>query len=248
MFPLVTADGARLHGTLRGSGTTWVVLAHGFGGSTRRPSLVRVAAALAPVATVLSYDARGHGRSTGRTTLGLREALDVDAAVAAARAAGAERVVTVGFSMGGAAVLRQAGLRGLPVAGHRLDAPPDAVVSISATSGWTGSTRAVRRLEHLVLTRPGRLACRVALRTRVASGFDRGEPAPVDVVGRVAPLPLLLVHGTADHYFPVEAAHALAAAAPQAGLWVEDGMAHAEDGASPALLARLADHVASVCR
>ena len=80
---LRTADGERLATVLlAGPGDTCVVLAHGFSGSTATPALRRVAEGLARHASVLAYDARGHGSSTGRTTLGDREVLDVVARVA----------------------------------------------------------------------------------------------------------------------------------------------------------------------
>ena len=51
---------------------------------------------------------RGHGGSCGGTTFGGDgELRDLDAAVRAARADGADAVVTVGFSMGGGVALRQ---------------------------------------------------------------------------------------------------------------------------------------------
>lgn len=246
---LSTVDGVRLAARVLPGGSTWVVLAHGFGVRAARPSVQRAAAALAAAgSTVLVYDARGHGGSTGTSTLGVREALDVDAAVRTARERGAAQVVTVGFSMGGTAVLRHAGLQGREVGGEALACPPDAVVAVSTTSTWDGETAAVRRLRRMVLTRSGRLACRALLGARVAPGFDGAAPAPLDVVGALD-RPLLLVHGTADHYFGLEHAHALhARAGSGAELWVEPGFGHAEDAASPDLLARLAAHLPSLLR
>ena len=75
---------------------------------------------------------------------------DVDAAVGAARADGADAVVTVGLSMGGGAALRQAAL-----GRHR----PDAVVSVSAVSRWyVRDTRPMRRVHWLLETTAGRTA------------------------------------------------------------------------------------------
>jgi dienelactone hydrolase len=72
---------------------------------------------------------------------------DVDAAVRAARADGAHAVVTVGLSMGGGAVLRQAAL-----GRHR----PDAAVSVSAVSRWyVRDTRPVQRVHWLLETTGG---------------------------------------------------------------------------------------------
>ena len=243
-----TADGERLVSLrLPGPGSTCVVLAHGFSGSTTRPPLLRVARALAAHATVLAYDARGHGASTGRTTLGDREVLDVDAAVALARAEGYDRVVTCGFSIGGATVIRHAALRGQVVGGHRLASPPDAVVSVSATARWhVRDTAAMRRLHRIVETRAGRLFAARVMGTRISgAGWDPLPASPLECVAAVAPLPLLLVHGDRDGYFPVSHARELAAAAGEpVELWLEEGFAHAEQGASDELLDRLGARLA----
>ena len=69
---LRTADGEVLAASLvPGAGSTCVVLAHGFSGSSAKPAVRRIAAGLARHASVLAYDARGHGRSTGRVGAGL---------------------------------------------------------------------------------------------------------------------------------------------------------------------------------
>jgi pimeloyl-ACP methyl ester carboxylesterase len=236
--PLVlrTADGERLSGVVLPGGPEWVVLAHGFSGSTSVPALRRVAERLSAYATVLLYDARGHGRSTGRTTLGDREVLDVDAAVGHARAAGARRVATVGFSMGAAAVVRHAA----QVAGYGLAHRPDAVVAVSGTSDWSTRDTALaplRRLHLLVETRAGRLVTRLVLRTRVdPRGWQVRPLAPLDCAGQVG-VPLLVVHGEQDGYLGTEHARALAERAG-AELWVEP-FGHAEVAIPPELVDRV---------
>lgn len=249
---LHTADGQRLSATLLpGPGSTCVVLVPGFSGSWAKPQTRRVAAALAASASVLAYDPRGHGASTGLTTLGEREVLDVDIAVRAARDQGYECVVTCGFSMGGAAVIRQAALRGEWVAGHRLDSPPDAVAVVSSTATWSiraAATPAMLRLHWLAETWPGRLVAARLLHTRIAyNGPLDDAGAPVRLVGRVAPLPLLVVHGDRDHYLRPDHARALAEAAGKpVELWLEPGFGHAETGASAGLLDRLAGRLATL--
>ncbi len=242
---LRTADGVVLHAEeFAGPGPDAVVLAHGFGGSTARAPLRRVAAALARRVPVLAYDARGHGRSTGRSTLGDREVLDVDAAVGEARRRGARRVATVGFSMGAAAVVRHAA----GVAAHgRLAERPDAVVVVSGTGPWSTratATRSMLRLHRLVESAPGRLVARAALGARVdPRGWPVPPESPLDCVARVD-APLLVVHGERDGYLAVGHARQLAAASG-APLWVED-FGHAEVAVPDALLDRLADHLAAV--
>jgi fermentation-respiration switch protein FrsA (DUF1100 family) len=65
--------------------------------------------------------------------------------------------------------------------------------------------------------------------------------SPVDVVGRIAPTPLLIVHGDLDPYFPLRHPRLLAEAAPTADVWIEGGMGHAESAMTPELTDRIAD-------
>jgi fermentation-respiration switch protein FrsA (DUF1100 family) len=68
--------------------------------------------------------------------------------------------------------------------------------------------------------------------------------APVEVAGRISPIPLLVVHGDRDHYFPVEHPEAIFAAAREPKeLWLLEGFAHAESGATPELLDRIGAHL-----
>jgi pimeloyl-ACP methyl ester carboxylesterase len=184
---------------------------------------------------VVAFDFRGHGRSGGQCTAGAAEILDVRAAVAEARRRGATTVVTVGFSMGGAVVLRHAADQGPP---DRVDA----AVSVSAPSRWfIRDTEPMRRVHWLCETISGRLAARVVLNTRLVRAWDAVPPTPIEVVHRIAGTPLLLVHGDADRYFGLEHPRALAAAAgPDTDLWVIDGMGHAESAVTPEVLDRIA--------
>lgn len=247
---LTTADGERLHALhLPGAPELAVVLAHGFSGHTAKPDVRRIAVHLGRTVGVLAYDARGHGASSGRSTLGDLEVLDVDAAVAAARQLGYARVVTCGWSMGGATVVRHAALRGQEVAGYLLQSPPDAVVSVSTTSRWfVKDTRPMQLLHLGVETRLGRAVVRRFMGTRVSDGgWDPVPLSPVECVAAVAPLPLLLIHGDQDAFFTVEHPHALlAAAGDPAELWLEKGFGHAEVAATPELLDRLAAAISTL--
>jgi pimeloyl-ACP methyl ester carboxylesterase len=213
-----------------------VVVAHGFTGSLDKPTLRAVVDALARHAGVVAFDFRGHGRSSGHSTLGDREILDLDAAVQHARSLGYAKVVTCGWSMGGSVVLRHAALI----------RDVDAVVSVSAVSRWFyRDTKPMRRVHWAVETRLGRLIARHGFKTRIsAAGWPEVPESPVEVVGRIAPIPLLLVHGDADHYFPVEHPHALydAAGEPKE-LWLLEGFGHAENAATPELLDRIGRHL-----
>ncbi|MFF9218082.1 alpha/beta hydrolase family protein [Streptomyces viridosporus] len=253
---LRTADGVRIDSvydpgnTVRGiprepSRDPVFVVAHGFTGSADRPHVRRAARAFARYGAVVTFSFRGHGASGGWSTVGDREVLDLAAAVAWARERGHARVVTVGFSMGGSVVLRHAALG---------DAGADAVVSVSAPARWFYRGTAPMRRLHWLVTRPsGRLVGRYGLRTRIhrrlgapparrAWGRDPVPLSPVEAVPRIAPTPLLIVHGDSDAYFPLDHPRMLAAAAGEHGeLWIEPGMGHAENAAPEGLLHRIGD-------
>lgn len=220
------------------SGDLVFVVAHGFTGDADRPHVRRVARVLARYGGVVTFSFRGHGASGGRSTVGDREVLDLAAVVEWARGLGYARVATVGFSMGGSVVLRHA-------ASSR-DAGVGAVVSVSAPARWFYRGTAPMRRLHWLVTRPsGRLVGRYGLRTRIHHRqWDPVPLSPVEAVPRIAPTPLLIVHGDRDGYFPLDHPRMLAAAAGEHGeLWVEAGMGHAENAAPEALLGRIADWV-----
>ena len=209
------------------------VLAHGFTGSVSRAPFLRVCGWLSRFGEVRALDFRGHGGSGGgSSTGGDPEVRDVDAAVVAARADGAGAVVTVGLSMGGEAVLRQAAL-----GRHR----PDAVVSISAVSRWyVRDTRPMQRVHWLLETTAGRRLGARLVRLRLDDPWLVVPPSPLQVVSAIAPTPLLLVHGDRDEYFPLEHFRTLAqAAGPGATAWVVPGFGHAESGATAPLVERI---------
>ena len=232
---LFTQDGVRIDaGHSPGDTGLCIVVAHGFTCSWRQPILRRITSALNSHGGVIGLDLRGHGRSGGHSTVGDREILDVDAAVAAARRRGYERVVVTGFSLGGAVAVRHAALHG----------GIDAVVSVSAPARWYyRETVPMRRVHWVIERRMGRLAVRLARGTRVASrGWNPEPEAPYVVAPRIAPVPLLIVHGDADPFLPLEHAHQLyGAARDPRELWIEPGFGHAEVAATPDLIKRIGE-------
>jgi pimeloyl-ACP methyl ester carboxylesterase len=230
---LVTTDGVAIDAVhLAGDQDLAIVLAHGFTLHWQRPSVWKVATALNRAAGVITFDFRGHGRSGGTSTLGDKEIHDVEVAVGYARELGYQRVATVGFSMGASVVLRHAALIG----------GTDAVVSVSGPGRWYyRGTRSMRKVHWAVEHRLGRLVASTLLHTKISSGrWDPVPMPPAEAAARIAPVPLLIVHGDVDGYFPVDHAEQLYAAAREPKeLWIESGFGHAESAASPALLERI---------
>jgi pimeloyl-ACP methyl ester carboxylesterase len=235
---LVTDDGVAIDAVhLAGQDDLAIVLAHGFTLHWQHGAVWKVATRLnrsGGGTGVITFDFRGHGRSGGMSTLGDKEINDVDIALRYARELGYQRVATVGFSMGGSIVLRHAALIG----------GADAVVSVSSPGRWYfRGTRPMRKVHWAVEHRLGRLVTRTLLQTRISSGrWDPVPMPPADAAARVAPTPLLIVHGDQDGYFPVDHAEQLYQAAHEPKeLWIVPGFGHAESGAieMPALLDRL---------
>ncbi|MCW2675152.1 MAG: Alpha/beta hydrolase family protein [Modestobacter sp.] len=208
------------------------VLAHGFTNSVGRAPSTRLVGWLRRFGEVRALDFRGHGSSGGGCSAVGGDPEVRDAAVAAARADGADAIVTVGLSMGGGVALRQAA-----VGVHR----PDAVVGVSAVSRWyVRDTRPMRRVHWLLETTAGRRLGATALGLRLDVPWTTVPPAPVQLVGRIAPTPLLLVHGDRDAYFPLQHFRTLAqAAGPAATVWTVPGMGHAESGMTAPLAERI---------
>jgi pimeloyl-ACP methyl ester carboxylesterase len=230
---LVTSDGVPIDAAhLPGDTDLAVVLAHGFTLSWQRPAIWRVATRLNKVGGVVIFDFRGHGRSGGLSTMGDREIKDLDVAVAYARELGYRRIVTVGFSMGASIAVRHAGLIG----------GVDAVVSVSGPGRWYyRGTKPMRRVHWAVERRMGRLVTRTWLNTRVSPvRWDPDPLPPNEAAARIAPVPLLIVHGDEDLYFPPDHAQQLYDAAREPKeLWIVPGFGHAETGMNAALLDRI---------
>ncbi|MBA2475955.1 MAG: alpha/beta fold hydrolase [Actinobacteria bacterium] len=162
---LRAADGARLRGLLLGSGKLGIVLGHQVGSSSCEWYEQGKTFAAAGY-RVLAIDFRGFGSSPVPARLPT-QALDSDVAGAAAelRRRGARRVVAIGSSLGGTAVVVAAASRA-----SRLDG----VVSLSAPAAYYGldALRAAKRL-----TVPARF---------LAARLDGNFPADARALGRAA--------------------------------------------------------------
>jgi uncharacterized protein len=231
---IVAADGVALEGSLftRGPGAGpgargTVLVTHGSGGS--RDHATPYAAFLLDAGfDVLAPDARGHGRSGGLATYGVREADDVRrwAAWIRRRSPGG-CVYALGSSMGGAHVLlaEAAAPTFCAIASDAafatfLDAGLDRVsrqLRLGGAGRWLGRPAAYAGIGYV----------------RLRYGVNLLDADPVDAAARIG-VPLLLIHGADDQQTPVYHAQALAAARPAARLWIVPGAGHtASWGAEP---------------
>jgi pimeloyl-ACP methyl ester carboxylesterase len=234
-FVLRTEDDVSIHGTRlgdHGSTSPALVLAHGLMGWHRKPRFARLAEQLSEWFAVYPFDHRGHGASEGVSDFGGAEIADVEEVVRLARGDGHRQVVTVGTSMGGISVIRHAALLG----------GVDAVVAISSLAYWAwhggAHPKARRDFHQRVDTPAGRAALR-AWGVRLPETWVESE-SPEEVVGKIAPVPVAIVHGRNDHLFSEDHARRLFSAAGEPKrLLLGDHFGHAEDGLSPGFGRRL---------
>ncbi len=234
-FRVRTDDGVHIRGSRLGDGDPArpaLLLAHGMIGWHRKPKFAVFAEQLTPWFTVFAMDMRGHGESGGVCDFGGDEVRDIEAVHRLARDEGHAIAVSCGTSMGGIASIRHGALIG----------GTDAVVGISSLAYWDWHGDAHPRALRNVQSRIGTPAGRAALRAFGVRMPDRWDPpeSPEEVIGKIAPTPVVIVHGADDTLFPPSHARKLYVAAGEPKrLLIGEGFGHAEDGLTPAFAHKL---------
>jgi uncharacterized protein len=232
------ADGTRLHGwflpadtnVVRGE-TCTVLFLHG--------NAENISTHIASVAwlpgkgyNVLLFDYRGYGGSAGEPSLpGLH--LDAEAALAAVFAMAEvdpDRIVVFGQSLGGdIAITALAG----SAYRHRIRA----LVIEGAFSSYRGIAR--EKLAGLWLTWP--------LQWPLSLTMDN-QYKPLEAIGRISPVPVLVIHGLVDRVVSPHHAEALYAAAGEPKeLWLVPGADHIQALRHPDIQQRLLGYLALHC-
>jgi fermentation-respiration switch protein FrsA (DUF1100 family) len=190
-----------------------VVLLHGAGGD--RASLLFEAQALARRGFgVLTFDSAGHGNSEGRIGWSKLEVSSVGAALdwlVQQKDLDPARLGALGFSLGGY-VLAQA-------------AASDMRIKAIVLAGTPSDPVAQVRWDHRQWSWLGQLPALWALRR---GGMDLDVRA-LDMMGKLAPRPVLVIGGAQDQLVPVAMAHELyAAAAEPKELHIIEGAGHTD--------------------
>ncbi len=200
------------HGRARGV----AVLCHGY--VANRCEVLGVALELHRLGfSCLLFDFRAHGESGGRTTtIGAQEVQDALGAVDFV-ARFSLPVLLFGSSMGGAVSI-MAAARDQRVGAVITDSAY-ARLAQAADSWWEAGFGPVLGR----LCRPVKYIALLLTRTR----FSDAEP--VREIGKVAPRPILLIHGDRDHLVPVEHAYALYGAAGEPRtVWIANDIGHVQ--------------------
>jgi fermentation-respiration switch protein FrsA (DUF1100 family) len=206
---LVTEDGVHLAAWYTPPKKGAVILvAHGFG--DQRPEWVYEMLARKGYG-VLAWDARAHGESGGEiSTVGYLEVLDVKAALDYALAQPeVKHVGGWGGSMGAATLIRAA-------------AEYSEIEALFVDSSFASMEDEFDHLVPYPILNP--LAKFLA---EIRTGISLDEISPVNVIARISPRPVYIVHSRADKVAPPDAGQALYEAAREPKfLWLEDGVPH----------------------
>ncbi|MGQ9540302.1 MAG: alpha/beta hydrolase [Armatimonadota bacterium] len=163
----------------------------------------------------LLFDFRGHGESGGRvTTVGAKEVNDALGAVDFAAQFGLP-ILLFGSSMGGAVAIMTAA-RDKRVGAVITDSAY-ARLSQAVDTWWeAGFGKLIGKL-----CRPVKYLALLFTRTSLS------DAEPVREIARIAPRPILLIHGDRDHLVPLQHAYALyqSAGKPRI-LWIANGSGH----------------------
>lgn len=164
---------------------------------------------------VLGYDSRGHGQSEGAyRTFGDKERHDLKGAIDFLEARGdpGRWVGVIGFSLGAGTAM--------------MTAPEEPRIrAVVADSGYADIGELV---QDALPGQSGLPPVFTPVVIQVAKLFvgDVDAVKPERVIGRIAPRPMLIVHGAVDDTVPLTHAYRLARAYPEAELWVLDGVNH----------------------
>jgi uncharacterized protein len=197
-----------------------IVLCHGIGTGRREclPIALRFSGA---GYNVLCFDFRAHGMSDGQfSSVGLHETNDVIGAVQYLKQrpeVDPKRIGVVGFSMGAVATIQAA-------------AQCTDIAAVVADSAYASFLEAVRYSFRVVVRLPHFPIAPIAMHwAKWIVHVDPSHLRPVDVIGRIAPRPILLMHGTLDEIVPLHHAYSLFQAAEEPKeLWIIPGAHHVE--------------------
>lgn len=166
---------------------------------------------------VLMFDFRDQGESEPAVaTIGHFERLDLEAALdyIHSRIQNAE-IGAVGYSMGAAVAIMTAATR------------PDIRVLV-ADSSFADLSQILRIIFKQVIRLPATPLFEITeLLVRLRARYHISSVRPVDYIGKIAPRPIMIIHGDRDGIAPIADAHALyAAAGDPKKLWITSDTGH----------------------
>ncbi len=215
------ADDVWLQGRLfRGEKPALVILASGYGDT--QDQMLSIAEFLHRAGfAVVTYDPRARATSGGKyVTLGVLEQRDMLALVkylAGRQDVGAKRIGVLGISMGGATAILAA-------------AQDQRIRAVVDDSGFSDATRVIAAsFEHFVHLPAFPFAPVTVAIADLRAGIDVTRVRPMDVIGKISPRPVLIIHEADDLVVPAaNSERNFAAAREPKELWLTPGAEHGQ--------------------
>ncbi|HEY1011137.1 MAG TPA: alpha/beta fold hydrolase [Herpetosiphonaceae bacterium] len=174
-----------------------VIMVHGHNSSrdNRGVGLFSIAQGLVERGfSVLSFDLRGYGLSEGeRFSLAYFEQQDVRGAIRFAQERGYAHIGLLGFSMGAASSLLAA-------------AAEPGIEAVAADSSYASLVELLERELPRQSNLPRFFTPGVLIMARLLYGIDAQSVEPAAAAARLAPRPLLVIHGVGDRLIPFDSA------------------------------------------
>ena len=212
---------SRSHVTIAGSffpgrKLTTVLLSHGYG-DNQEQMLPYVEFLHRAGFTVMTYDMRNRGRSGGRAvTLGALEPLDLVSAVdylTTRDDIDQNRIGALGLSLGAATTILAA-------------ADDRRIGAVVADSSFSDAYSVISSgFQHFIGLPAFPFATITLAFAQVRAGIDLKRVRPIDVVGRISPRPILIIHCKEDRQIPPDHSQRIfnAARAPKEVWWIPTG-------------------------
>lgn len=199
---------------------TTIILANGYGDTEQQ--MLPIADFLHKAGfSVFTYDMRARGQSGGEyVTLGVLEQKDLVSTVSYVASRGdvaSGRIGVLGISMGGATAILAA-------------AQDQRIKAVVDDCGFSDAPRVIAAsFEHFIHLPAFPFAPVTVWIAEERAGIDVKLARPMDVVARISPRPILIIHGEADFVVPVENSRRnFAAAREPKQLWLVPGAKHGQ--------------------
>lgn len=203
-----------------GTEETTIVLANGYGDTEQQ--MLPIADFLHKAGfSVFTYDMRARGQSGGEyVTLGVLEQKDLISTVSyvAGRADVASgRIGVLGISMGGATAILAA-------------AQDQRIKAVVDDCGFSDAPRVIAAsFEHFIHLPAFPFAPVTVWIAQERAGIDVSLARPMDVIAKISPRPILIIHGTGDFVVPDDnSKRNFAAAREPKELWLVPGAKHGQ--------------------
>ena len=184
----MTEDGKRIaFSHFKGGFSTVIIIAHGFYNNKDTVLFRGIAGAFSKEYDVITFDFRGHGKSSHVFTWTAHEQKDLRAIIAYAKECRYEKIGVIGFSLGAAIALLEASC-------HQ---NIDSVIAVSSPAD-------LREIDYHFWEKDmlEDLKLNLGMKGR-GKGIRPGNPflvktRPIDVVDKISPTPVLFLHGEKD--------------------------------------------------